>query len=96
MDSSNHNSSPVTETEPESLADLIRELATSPAWHSFFRQVEEWIKAAQLELEASSSWDEHNVTKGGILVLRLIQSWKSQLVSELRELKTIADSDVGE
>jgi len=91
-----NSSSPVAEMEPESLSELIRELATSPAWHSFFRQVEDWLKAAQLEMEVSNNWDEFMTTKGGILVLRHILGWKSRLVSELRELKTIADSDTGE
>lgn len=75
------------------IPELLRELATSPAWEAFFLQVDQWIKDGQEELEASDSYNEFLVTKGGILALRKIAGWKIQLREEMKELKYLADSE---
>lgn len=72
---------------------VLREVALSPAWQTFFKTVEEWLTVAQEELEASNNYNEFLETRAGLRVLRQIRDWKFKLMEDVQTLRKQGDTD---
>ncbi len=78
-----------------SAPEVLREVALTPAWQEFWSQVDLWIEEAQLELEASASYNEFLETRAGLKVLRLVADWRLQLLEKVKELQMMSGDDNG-